>query len=389
MLKKNFLKILIISLIFIGLTFSLTVKAITAGGIGIRPAYPDPENSLTRAWFIYDLESGESKEDVAIVTNYYDEEITIWIYAVDSKLSNDGSFALAMPDEEKKDVGAWVRFLKEEEKLIEGEKKIETEEVEEMKISLGSKEEKEVKFVITIPEDADVGEHSGGIVIQGRPKEEKAEGGVAIVTRLGARIYETVPGEIIRKIALTRFGVSLQEEKYLINFSLKNEGNVSLTPEVRISVNDLLFHNRDQVFQRTPQVSRGAEIGGSFEWEKPKWKMFTYPGKFSFQAQVSYLKNGELEIIKSEPIYFWIIPWLEISILAGIILILLIVFGVKLLLVKREKKKMKEYEVKTGETIETIAEKFGMKWKKLAKINQLKPPYTLKPGQKIGILEKK
>ena len=42
-----------------------------------------------------------------------------------------------------------------------------------------------------------------------------------------------------------------------------------------------------------------------------------------------------------------------------------------------------------GETTESIAEKFGMSWKKLVKTNKLKPPYSLKHGQKILVLEKK
>ena len=398
--NKNLSKVLIISLVFIGLTFSLAVRSLTAGGVGIRPAYPDPNDRRTRSWFIYNLEPGQSKEDGVIVSNGTGREATAIIYAVDSKLSNDGGFALAMENEEKKGVGAWIRFFKEEElaeKEEEGEvteeeikeaEEIETEEVEKIELDLEPDEERLVRFIIRVPEDADVGEHSGGIIIQGK-SGERVEGGAAVVTRVGARIYETVPGEIIRKLVLSKFDVLFKEGKYVLTFSIKNEGNVSLVPDVDIFVNDTLFHKKDQVFSRKPQVSRGSEIGGSFEWEKPKWKIFNYFGKFLIQAKITYAKNGEIETIKSEPIIVWLIPWLEISVFSVIILIILIILAMKLTLARKERKRMKEYTVGSRETIETIAEKFGMKWKKLAKINKLKPPYTLRKGQKILIVGKK
>lgn len=375
-------KIFLFAFIFSFLFFLISdVFGLEAGSLGIRPAYPDPKNKLTQSWFIYNLEPGESKEDAAIVTNFGGEEVTIKIYVVDSKLSNDDSFTLEMENEEKNDVGAWVKFLKEE--LIEETKEVGKVEIEKMEVTLDAGEAKEIPFIITISENADVGEHSGGIVIQAIPKE-RAEGQMVVVTRMGARIYQTVPGEIIKKLVLTNFTVQSKKEKYIINFSLKNEGNVSLTPEVKLSINDLFFHKIDQALQSKFQVSRGAEIRRSFEWEKPKLYKFTYPGKFLLQAEINY--DGEQ--IKSDPIIIWIIPWLEISILGGIILILLIIFGIRKLLAKKERKRMKEYKVKAGETIESIASQFGMNWRKLAKINKLKPPFILKTRQKIYIIEK-
>ncbi len=55
--------------------FFLEAGAITGAGLGIRPAFPDPENKLTKAWFIYNLELGESKEDTAVITNLSPEHI--------------------------------------------------------------------------------------------------------------------------------------------------------------------------------------------------------------------------------------------------------------------------------------------------------------------------
>ena len=47
------------------------------------------------------------------------------------------------------------------------------------------------------------------------------------------------------------------------------------------------------------------------------------------------------------------------------------------------KVKSENYIVQSGETLEQIAKKYRISWKNLAKMNKIKPPYTIKGGQKI------
>ncbi len=44
-----------------------------------------------------------------------------------------------------------------------------------------------------------------------------------------------------------------------------------------------------------------------------------------------------------------------------------------------------EYEVKKGDTLFNLSQKFNLSWVTLASLNNLKSPFTLKPGQKIQI----
>jgi LysM repeat protein len=44
-----------------------------------------------------------------------------------------------------------------------------------------------------------------------------------------------------------------------------------------------------------------------------------------------------------------------------------------------------EYEVKKGDTLFNLSQKFNLSWVTLANLNNLKSPFTLKPGQKIQI----
>ncbi len=43
------------------------------------------------------------------------------------------------------------------------------------------------------------------------------------------------------------------------------------------------------------------------------------------------------------------------------------------------------YEVKKGDTLFNLANRYGVSWQTLAQMNDLKEPYTLKIGQKIKI----
>lgn len=49
------------------------------------------------------------------------------------------------------------------------------------------------------------------------------------------------------------------------------------------------------------------------------------------------------------------------------------------------KMKTMVYEVKKGDTIQSIAVKFGIAWKGLADINHIKEPYVMKIGQKLKV----
>ena len=79
----------------------------------------------------------------------------------------------------------------------------------------------------------------------------------------------------------------------------------------------------------------------------------------------------------------YIIPWLYI-IIALIAILLIITFLVgKKIHYKNIIKKSSSYTAKQGDTLTGIANKQGVSWKLLAKINNLKEPYEVSTGQKI------
>ncbi|NLC31298.1 MAG: LysM peptidoglycan-binding domain-containing protein [Candidatus Moranbacteria bacterium] len=408
------------------------VAAIEYGQLGGKPTYYDPAVADSQSWFIYNLEPGKSKEDSLTVMNLSEESWTALVYAADSIKSSGGGFALRQLTEPKEAVGSWVRFYPDSKpdfsaKIFEDKKTIdevcrvskedlknnyqlEEEEVTRLEewcqgkdlveVEMESGEKKDLLFVITIPRDADVGEHTGGIFIQKKVVEEnsQADGSkVMLTTRVGVRIYETVPGEIIKKLDFSNFSIAKNfsefylpwdEEKkskfgeYLINSSIKNNGNVSTDFSEKILIFNRLTRKTEVVEGRDFQVLRGDDFVSSLAWKGPRL------GYYNFQKEYRYKNSArEEQIIQSDSINKWFIPWRELSFFGFFSILVGIIFWVW----KTYRRKLYggegwvDYAVQPGETVQTLSVKFKINWKALVKTNKLKAPYFLEGGEIIKV----
>ena len=176
-MKKIFISSLITFTLFL-FAFQTPVSALETGKMGIYPTFWDQSNPVTKSWFVYQLERGETKEDQTTVINNTAEERTFKIYAVDAKTTNDGAFSPLLEDEPKNGVGAWVSLPLS-------------------RLTLKPHEKKEIKFKINIPKEAPVGEHAGAIIIEDSQPEQANQAGVGlnIKQRVGVRVYTTIAGE--------------------------------------------------------------------------------------------------------------------------------------------------------------------------------------------------
>lgn len=343
-------------------SFPIQAIALGLGGVSIRPSL-DKGN---RDWFIYTLKPGETAEDYIDVMNYSEKEQYLEIHAYDSEPSDIGAFALSGPNNTQKGIGLWVKL-------------------DEDHATLAPEERKKIRFTITVPEDADTGEHSGAITVQTAPKELKGVTGISIGTRVGARVYVTVPGKIIKKIKIISFTVSEDTERndYKLILIAKNEGNVSLMPETRLIVGGWGLETKRKVFHERSQVGswqlmRGTEV--SNEWRVPR----PYFGKYTFQVILNYEdENNVAQRVASEILTLWVIPWKDAAVLGVILFVLLALIIIFLLYRKRKYsgKGWDEHKVKENDNIMALAQKHAVSWKYLVKVNRIKKPYFLTPGQ--------
>src|SRR3989344_4925301 len=274
--------------------FSLPLPflALGTGGIGGYPAHPDPNVQDSDSWFIYTLDLGESKDDALLVSNTTEEEQTVKLYAVDSVASNQGNFALEAEDAARVGIGSWIALS-------------------ETLLTLQPGESREVPFTITIPQTADVGEHSGGIIIQKADKNQVEGTGASIVTRIGIRVYETVPGTIVRQLAITDFTVerAADTQAFTISLTAENRSNVTLKPTAElvvggwgklemfprsnfnpkqgivIDLTDLTDFFSGDVQSRDWQLLREQTVTTRWDWPKPVFGHYTFSARLTYEGQ--------------------------------------------------------------------------------------------------------
>lgn len=148
--------------------------AATFAGVSLSPAVQSDENDLrTRSWFIYNLDAGVVYEDKVLIANDSGEEKKLKLCAADGYETEQGGFALRKCTDKQEHVGAWIKL-------------------EQETISLKSGESKLVSFKYKVPESILPGEYTGGIAAEDEAKN--LGNGIALVNRVGVRLYHTVPG---------------------------------------------------------------------------------------------------------------------------------------------------------------------------------------------------
>ncbi len=347
-------------------------KAIEYGGFGGRPAYPRTDNPRTESIFIQTLEPGAKVSEGVVVVNNSAETKTLMVYATDSTPSTGGAFACKQFSEDKLDIGAWINLAKSEVMLEPG-----TSEV--------------VPFTISAPKSAAVGEHDGCINIQEKKVKQAGQVGALLSVRTGLRVAVTIPGEIVRKLELAGFTLTLEKGVPVLHPQVKNTGNVSIDANIKVAVSYFFGLPYKQYGGQFP-IMRGETSDWNFEIKKPffgGWyrSAFVVDYDKNSEASVGVQSGKDLTTLTGPTIWFWSAP--TPGGLATEIAVVLLLVAVVILCVKnrRNKKwiqeKWVEQVVGAGDDINSLAKRFAISWKLLAKVNGLKPPYVVKPGEKI------
>lgn len=374
-MRRLYLLVAVLATILLGVP--AMVSAVDYGGIGGRPAHPQPGNPRTESIFIYQLEPGHHITDGVLVFNSTQQVQDISVYAVDSVLSSDGAFACAQQVEAKKDVGSWITL-------------------EQNTVSLAPNSSLEVPFAVAVPDSAGVGEHDGCIAIQSAADAGAASsGGVTLSFRSAIRVAITIPGQIQKQLALSSVGLGgLQKNgTYRVTPTAKNDGNVSLDTKVNVKLVSL-FGTASATAQGTYPVLPHSEASWNFELKRPFWG-----GLYRALVTVSYNGNTNTELGEQQNIdmvtkqtysqYFVAMPE-PLAAVAEAAVLLAVLALVMLFVVKNKRsrhvhKHWKVYDLEAGDTLESLAHDFHVSWRKIAQVNKLKPPYNLHRGQKLKL----
>ncbi|MBP7823313.1 DUF916 domain-containing protein [Candidatus Gracilibacteria bacterium] len=348
--------------------------AIEYGGFGGRPAYPRADNPRTESIFVHTLEPGAVQKEGITVINNSSESKTVLIYAADSTPSTGGAFACKQFSEENTDVGSWIKLTKSEIVLSAGSTQL-------------------VPFTITIPANASVGEHNGCILIQEKKPKKDGQPGVNLSIRTGLRVAITVPGDIERKLEIDGFDYKRQKGIIILSPRVGNIGNVSIDAGVSVVTRHFFGLKYSEQGGEYP-VLRGETSDWNFDLQKPFFgglyrSKFTVSYDPSPEAQIGDNTDGELTILKGPSIWFIMFPTL-LGFITQLILLGLVGALIFLYIVARRREQwiINHWVKKTltaSTDITSLAEEYNVSWKLLAKVNRLKPPYTLKKGDALKV----
>ncbi len=285
---------------------------------------PEPDSSLTwsvqpadeegadgRAHWEFEVEPGETIEDIAQVNNFSSEEITFRVYSHDAVNTPEGGFTLQPAEVEPAGVGAWIG-LDEEVTIEAGESAI-------------------VPFSLNVPQDATPGDHAGGMVASVTSAATDADGQRVLVdNRVGSRIYLRVAGAVQPTLEVT--GLTVAYERAWVPFStgtatltyeVHNAGNVRLAAEQVIS-----GHGVFGLAEHSVAVDPLDEIlpGGSLTVTE---QIDGIPPLLRVTEQVvvtpvpPQISANALPVVQAtQSAHAWAIPWVESIVLVALLLLL-------------------------------------------------------------------
>ena len=138
----------------------------------------DPGQPGARPALTYSLAPGATVQDSVVLRNYSNVPLTFRVYATDAYNNKTGDFAFLDGNTPPKDVGSWVKVSAEN-------------------ITLQPETGVDIPIEITVPADAQPGDHSGAILASSRTSALDGDGRQALLDRrVGSRIYLRVDGKM-------------------------------------------------------------------------------------------------------------------------------------------------------------------------------------------------
>ncbi len=359
--------------------------ALASAEVSVTVKNPDPYTG-NQSWFVYTKNPGDTISDIASIKNFGDEEATVDIYPVDAITTSSGSFILKFDHEDQTGIGDWSS-------------------VEKKQIKIKPDERLDIPFTITLPADLTPGQYVGGIVIEYGTAQSESEVGqcqsengcessfVTVKTRIGARIYITIPGSVEEKIEMTdfQFFTTLTGQPKF-RFRIENKGNVVYQPIAKIEIRDADGNLYDSFSKSLGTIMSDSTTEPTISWDKeiPLFAKFSATASVTFNKRFQGSEKGTMHgAAVTRTAEFWIIPWTYIIYSILLILICSVVCYFRAIKYRKALAGSEKYEVEEGDDIVNIAHRNDLDWHKLAKLNKLKPPYIIKKGNILFVPKNK
>ena len=199
--------------------------------------------------------------------------------------------------------------------------------VSERSFVLKNGERATIPVSIRIPRDAEPGGRYGSVVLSALPEPAArgaggVAGGSALVTRIGALFFVTVPGDVKKDGALTDFSVRggsfLTSGPVVFRMLFENNGSAYLNPYGEIRIRNM-FGTDVGALKIDPWYS----LPDSLRLREVTWGRELLLGRYTAHASIN---RGYDDIIDEKTIAFWVIPVkvIVLGFIAIIVIVLLV-----------------------------------------------------------------
>ncbi len=235
--------------------------------------------------------------------------------------------------------------------------------VEPGPIKIAAQSSIELPFIIDVPGDVTPGGHYAAILVGTMPPEDQTKGtSIKVSSLLGSLILLNVQGDAneqgqIREFSSNKSVYEKPEAKFTVRF--ENTGNVHIQPQGEIRVYNWL--NKDKGYMTLNHDTDFGNVlpGGIRKWQFD-WKSddsIFEMGRYRAVLIVGYGENERQT--DTREIYFWVLNFKVIGIVAGTLLILFILISLMIRAYIRRAIR------RTQEQVEMIAAEMGKNQKKV------------------------
>jgi hypothetical protein len=203
----------------------------------------------------------------------------------------------------------------------------------------------------------------------------------------------TVPGKIIKSLDFKSVKTgSITDKSVVVTPTIRNTGNVSLDTKLKTELVPVLGTKVTEDNGSYPILPRSS-ASWNLEVKRPFWG-----GLYKARVSATYNadpaagigdKNDDPKTITRTSSLVFIAPATGALVIELLVLLLIIVAAGWLLRGRMHHRHVRRhwqsYSVKDGDTINSIANRFGVSWKRLAKANKLRAPYTLETGRRLRV----
>ncbi|MEU8541600.1 DUF916 domain-containing protein [Streptomyces sp. NPDC048717] len=273
--------------------------------------YPAASRLGSRPYFYLTADPGTTLTDRVTVTNKSAAPLTFLLYGADAyNTARDGGFAVRGREEKQTGTGAWIKPARE-------------------RVTVPPRSAVTVPYTLTVPADADPGDHPGAVVALderiARADPGRATGGgtvaLGVQRAVGARVYLRVGGPTVPALAVE--DVTLDQDRPLIpgtgastavvSYTLHNRGNVTLSPKAALRARGL--------FGRT-LLARDLDGLPAELLPRQKIRLTTrWTGAPQFDRGEVTVTATARGVRESAGVSFVALPWLPLSVLLAALLL--------------------------------------------------------------------